>query len=78
LFVAEMAEAGSIFPLANGSHGLHVIGKFLVRVTKAERQRRVQHNGERINQESEKCKPGKTRKMIPGEAGVMTLKALKR
>jgi hypothetical protein len=41
LFTAEMAKAGSVFPLANGSHGLHVVSKFLVRVAKAERQRRI-------------------------------------
>jgi hypothetical protein len=49
LIAAEMAEAGSIFPLANRSHGLHVVSEFFVRVAKAERQWRVQHNWERID-----------------------------
>ena len=35
LFVAEMAEAGSVFPFANGSHGPHVVSEFFVRVTKS-------------------------------------------
>jgi len=35
LFVAEVAEAGSVFPFANGSHGPHVVSELFVRVTES-------------------------------------------